>query len=86
MAEVDLSAAADVLGRAADLTCPGCSRSLERPDWCFNCHYFDILTGRAHYCGQPACVCRGLRGTMRPVALAGFAEEFARRVLREEAR
>jgi hypothetical protein len=82
----DLTAAADVLGRAADDQCPGCGRLLERRDWCFQCHYFDIATGRAHYCGRNDCYCRALRGTMRREVLDGFAEAFARRVLREEER
>jgi hypothetical protein len=49
--------------------CPGCRQPLNWwPGHCWNCHYFDLLTGRAHYCGRADCYCRGLRREL-PVSL-----------------
>ena len=58
-------------------TCPGCGAWLDRPDDCGTCEYFNLAAGRYHYCGQPDCHCRALRGTIRAAVLARFAQGFA---------
>jgi hypothetical protein len=60
-----------------DDTCPGCGRPLEPIGDCLNCEYFNLRTGRTHYCGKDSCYCRGLRGTLRREVLDTFVDGVA---------
>jgi hypothetical protein len=42
--------------------CPGCGLALTDPADCDRCEYFNLASGRYHYCGQPHCYCRYLPG------------------------
>lgn len=53
--------------------CPGCGH--QQPAGlsdCDHCEYHNLLSGRTHYCGEDACYCRNLRGTMRRDVLNSF--------------
>lgn len=52
--------------------CPGCDWPLSGPNDCPNCEYFNLLSGRYHYCGRPTCYCRELRRTVKHEVLERF--------------
>lgn len=62
-------------------TCLGCGHPLPPGygDDCPRCEYFNLVSGRYHYCGADTCYCRALRRTIRPEVLAVFADQFRQR-------
>jgi hypothetical protein len=58
-------------------TCPGCGELLTDPKDCDHCEYFNLASGRNHYCGRDECYCRELRRTMKREVLGQFAARHA---------
>jgi len=42
--------------------CPGCGMPMDDPNDCGRCEYFNLASGRYHYCGRRDCYCRNLPG------------------------
>jgi uncharacterized heparinase superfamily protein len=61
----------------SDEGCPGCGRPLSvyvsGPE-CDHCEYFNLVSGRTHYCGKDSCYCRALRNSIRADVLATFVD------------
>lgn len=58
-----------------EFRCPGCALPQDDPRDCDHCEYFNLLSGRTHYCGSDACYCRALRQTpILPQVLASFTD------------